>query len=80
MPQSWQVVDIGAFTARVSGDTASVAYDNDFLGFVSSQEVNGSLRLLFLDPRSDASHTTRGCGGLFIGQVFDPDVEIAEIL
>jgi hypothetical protein len=78
--ETWQVVDVGAFTAQLDGDTGNVVCDGDFLGFVSSTEKDGERRLIFLDPRKMAGFTTRGRGGLYVGEPFDPDVDVTDIL
>lgn len=76
----WDLVDVGAFQANVDGDTEGIVYDGDFLGFVSSNEAGGSRRLIFLDPRQVPGFTTRGHGGLYVGEPFDPDVDVTDIL
>lgn len=72
----WQVRDIGAFEAQVKGDNPWIK-DGDRLYFVTSQGVNESRWLWYLDARPGEA---RGTGGLFSGEVFDPEEAITEVL
>lgn len=83
LPGNWQVTDIGGFGAKLNGGDAvetTLIADGDLQMFVSGDEVGGSRRFLFLDPRQEPNYTTRGRGGLFVGEMFNPEEEVSDIL
>lgn len=83
LPGSWQVTDIGGFGAKLNdGDAVETTLiaDGDLQMFVSGDEVGGTRRFLFLDPRQEPGYTTRGRGGLFVGELFNPEEEVSDIL
>lgn len=83
LPGSWQVTDIGGFGAKLNGGDAveiTLIADGDLHMFVSGDEIDGTRRFLFLDPRQEPGFTTRGRGGLFVGEMFNPEEEVSDIL
>lgn len=83
LPGRWQVTDVGAFGAQLNGGDAvetTLIADGDLQMFVSGDEVGGTRRFLFLDPRQEPGFTTRGRGGLFVGEPFSPEEEVSDIL
>ena len=72
--KEWDVVDIGAFEAEVSGKT-EVSETGDRFYFVTSRKENEWL--VYLDSRTGEA---KGTGGLFLGNSFEPNETIEEIL
>lgn len=73
---TWEIIDIGTFDAEVDGECDN-ASDGDRLYFVTSREQGGDKQLLYLDARKGEA---RGSGGLFLGEKFDPSVEVSSLL
>ena len=68
--KSWSVVDIGAFKVECS-NKSDILKDNDKIYFVTSK--GSDEWLVYLDARPTES---KGTGGVFIGQEFNPSLEI----
>lgn len=73
--QNWKVVDIGTLSISTSDESDNMR-DADRLYFVTSTNESGQW-LLYLDSRHGEA---RGCGGAFIGEAFNPDVDIQSSL
>lgn len=73
---TWEVVDIGTLDVEVDGNSKNFK-TGDRLYFVTSNERGGEHRLLYLDARQGES---RGTGGLFICEPFEPSVEVSDLL
>lgn len=71
--KNWKVIDIGTFF--IEGEAEELLKDGDRIYFVTSK--NGNERLFYLDSRKGEAN---GCGGVFIGEVFNPDVDIQSVL
>lgn len=72
----YEVTDIGRFATTVDGKE-DIFRSGDQYPFVTAHALDGSRILIYLDARKDMA---RGTGGLFIGEVFEPDVDIASLL
>jgi hypothetical protein len=77
----WKMVDLGSFQAHFREDSqkTELITDGDIHMFATAQEVGGERVFIFLDPRPEPGSTT-GRGGLFIGDPFDPETEVSDIL
>ncbi|MFA6383278.1 MAG: hypothetical protein WCX17_02550 [Parcubacteria group bacterium] len=73
---TWKVVDIGTFDVGVDGESGNFV-SGDRLYFVTSIEEGGMRWLLYLDARKGEA---KGSGGLFIGEPFEPSVEVSDLL
>jgi hypothetical protein len=73
---TWKVVDIGAFNVEIDGECDN-AMAGDLLYFVTSREQDGERWLIFLDARKKEA---RGSGGLFLGERFEPSVDVSDLL
>jgi hypothetical protein len=72
----YEVVDIGRFKTEVTG-VEDICADGDMFPFVTALKQDGSGILMYLDSRKDMA---RGTGGLFKGEVFEPEVDIKSLL
>jgi len=73
---TWEIIDIGTFDAEVDGECDN-AQNGDRLYFVTSREQGGDKQLIYLDARKGEA---KGSGGLFLGEKFDPSVEVSSLL
>lgn len=73
---NWQVVDIGRFNCEVDGRSENFI-TGDAYPFVTSREISGERWLLSIESRKGLA---RGSGGLFVGEPFDPSVEVEALL
>ncbi|MFA6228254.1 MAG: hypothetical protein WC668_03645 [Patescibacteria group bacterium] len=73
---TWEIIDIGTFDAQVDGECDAIEND-DRLYFVTSRERGGDRQLIYLDARKGEA---RGSGGLFLGEKFEPSVDVSDLL
>lgn len=72
----YELTDIGRFKANVDGEGKKLR-SGDQYPFVTAFTADGTGVLVYLDARKDMA---RGTGGLFRGEVFEPEVDIASLL
>lgn len=72
----YELTDIGRFKADVDGEGKKLR-SGDQYPFVTAFTADGKGVLLYLDSRKDMA---RGTGGLFRGEIFEPEVDIASLL
>ncbi len=72
----YELTDIGRFKATVDGDGKQLQTGDQY-PFVTAFTADRTGVLLYLDSRKDMA---RGTGGLFQGEVFEPEVDIASLL
>lgn len=73
---TWEIVDIGTFEAAVDGNNDNI-YNNDSFPFITSKENGGDNWLIYLDSRKGKA---RGSGGLFMLELFEPSVDVSDLL
>lgn len=73
---AYELTDIGRFKADVDGEGKKLR-SGDQYPFVTAFTADGTGVLVYLDARKDMA---RGTGGLFRGEVFEPEIDIASLL
>ncbi len=74
--KEWLVTDIGAFQVETSENDEHLK-NGDRIHFVTSKGKGDNSWLLYMDARHGEAE---GTGGIFIGNTFQPEVEVASIL